>query len=569
MKKNICASAFLLFILGCSNSESPVGMDSMQVAESSVNVLTSAIVSDPSLDPYTVENMNKAMRKTVLAKTSTMDSLEVESMELKPNYLYVRFLVNGKAELAELKSRDTTVVYFKHPLDYKPIKKPAVYVDPTLPDSVRAYFATVPVDFDFGATKHDIIKELYLVEPLDGEGEDVQDSISAVRSLLKKTAPGNSVVEKLAGMGISLQEVELASLEMTGSLSGRLSSNFDNHKIGDRPKLAWSLFSSAKKLGGQLKFMDDILGEQPLVGVRVTGGYSYYWREAHTDEEGKFKIPEKWSFDIDYEANFDSDDFLLEDGHSRYGEDLEIEKNDKHSDWKDTFKGDKAKWCVVWTAAYQYWYGDRFGLKKPRSNTASNMSMDIEVYYKDNDDYKKNVGCGPNSWACTHTESFFLFDDYISVQTRDFNSRIIYRNTIHEIAHISQYENQKKGNYSDLDTVYIESFARGIEIYFARKRYADPELIMMVNGHVYGTYGHIYTGLVDDLIDNVTTTADAKKNIDKVSGFTIKEIETAFFNSKSWDALKSYIKNNYPSGKNGRKYTSSDLDNLFDYWKNI
>lgn len=124
----------------------------MQVADSSVNVLTSAIVSDPSLDPYTVENMNKAMRKTVLAKTSTMDSLEVESMELKPNYLYVRFLVNGKAELAELKSRDTTVVYFKHPMDYKPIKKPAVYVDPTLPDSVRAYFATVPVDFDFGAT---------------------------------------------------------------------------------------------------------------------------------------------------------------------------------------------------------------------------------------------------------------------------------------------------------------------------------------------------------------------------------------------------------------------------------
>ena len=155
------ASALLLFVLGCSNSDLPVGADSMQTENSNVNVLTSAIVSDPSLDPYSIENMNKAMRKSVLAKSSVMDSTEVESMELKPNYLYVRFLVSGKDEFAELKSRDTTVVYFKHPLDYKPIKKPAVYVDPTLPDSVRPYFAAVPVDFDFGSTKYDVIKELF------------------------------------------------------------------------------------------------------------------------------------------------------------------------------------------------------------------------------------------------------------------------------------------------------------------------------------------------------------------------------------------------------------------------
>ena len=41
-EKNICASALLLFVLGCSNSESPVGVDSMQMAEPNVNVLTKA-----------------------------------------------------------------------------------------------------------------------------------------------------------------------------------------------------------------------------------------------------------------------------------------------------------------------------------------------------------------------------------------------------------------------------------------------------------------------------------------------------------------------------------------------
>lgn len=547
----------------------------MQVAESSVNVLTSAIVSDPSLDPYTVENMNKAMRKTVLAKTSTMDSLEVESMELKPNYLYVRFLVNGKAELAELKSRDTTVVYFKHPLDYKPIKKPAVYVDPTLPDSVRAYFATVPVDFDFGATKHDIIKELYLVEPLDGEGEDVQDSISAVRSLLKKTAPGNSVVEKLAGMGISLQEVELASLEMTGTLSGRLSSNFDNHKIGDRPKLAWSLFSSAKKLGGQLKFEDDFLGEQPLVGVRVTGGYSYYWREAHTDEEGKFKIPEKWSFDIDYEANFDSDEFLLEDGHSVYGEDLEIEKNDKHSDWKETFTGNKAKWCVVWTAAYQYYYGNIDGLYRPRQNEWYNFSLDIQVYYKS--DSKKYIW-----WGASPDASYDYIPtlaDWVEINTKNRKSREIYANVMHELTHSAHYENMtthqwyfpQSIEFYQLPTRLKESYAVGLDYYFQKKRYGK------LGGAGWDGYGRVYdywsengyTGIVEDLMDSDNLYAKdvgkSKISGETVSGFTLDELEKAFVHSTSWDELKKYIKKNYPANAT-RKYTSASLDNLFKYW---
>lgn len=577
MKKLLLALSTVA-ILGCSDNSSPTesSTNTSEATEmtgaSGVNLITNTIISDPANDPYSVENMSKAMRKQVLAKSGA-DSQEVEQLTLEPNYLYVRFLANGKKGVSELKAYDTSLVLFKHPLDYKPIRKPAVYIDPLLPDSIIPMFATVPVNYKFGPTKYEIIKKLFLVEPLDDDCDDNEcsdgaDSTTAVRALAKKASDqSGSLMEKLNDVGVSLRDIEWESLSMTGNLRNRV----DAQKLqpGESPVLGWSLFGGGKKLGGQLKFKDDILGVQPLVGVRVTGGYSYYWREAHTDKDGKFKIPEKWTFKIDFEANFDSDEFLLEDGHSSYGEDLEIEHNNYKSDWNETFTGNKAKWCAVWTAAYQYWYGDRFGLKKPRTNTASNMSMDIVVYYKDNKDYENNVGCGPNSWACTHTESFFLFDDFISVQTRDFNSRIIYRNTIHEIAHMSQHENQKKGNYSSLETVYKETFARGMEIYFARKRYVDPELIMKVKGHVYGTYGHDYTGLVDDLIDDKIETADGAKKIDKVSGFTIKEIETAFFNSKSWDALKSYIKKNYPSGKNGRNYTNGDLDKLFDYWKKL
>jgi len=65
---------------------------------------------------------------------------------------------------------------------YTPLQKPAVYIDPSLPDSVIPYFATVPVDYVFGPTKYEVIKELFLVEPdeCDNEGceEEQSDSLN-------------------------------------------------------------------------------------------------------------------------------------------------------------------------------------------------------------------------------------------------------------------------------------------------------------------------------------------------------------------------------------------------------
>lgn len=576
MKKSIYASALLLFVLGCSNSDLSVGTDSMQAEDSNVNVLTSAIVSDPSLDPYTVENMNRAMRKSILAKTSAIDSAEVESMELKPNFLYVRFLVRGKDELAELKARDTTIVYFKHPLDYKPIKKPAVYVDPTLPDSVKPYFATVPADFDFCSTKYDIIKELFLVEPLNEDDDEERDSISAARSVLKKISSGNSVAEKLSDLGVSLQEIEWTSLQMTGNAGNREPSLSQKSTLAKKNTYAWSLLGTGKRYKGHLEFEDEYLPAQmhPLVGVRVTGGYAYYWQETHTDGNGDFKIPQKWNYSIDYEANFDADDFLLENGHSPYGENLEIENNNRKSDWNEKFTGDKAKWCIVWTAAYQYWYGNNFGLKRPRQNTAWNWSLDIEVYYKNKKDYESIfstgslIGCNAEG-TNGQTATAGVFDN-ICILAYKRKSYEIYGTTIHEIAHMSHFWNMKTTStaspqsleFEGLSKTYRDTYARGIQNYFIMDRYKDAKC--------KADYDKQYTGLIEDLMDD-----DGKSKCkevsgldikDDVSGFPITSIETVFFQNKKFSTMKDYLKKKNPSEKNGVKYTSTNIDNLFKCW---
>lgn len=175
MGKILTVVVVFLGLLGCSNSVAPnesgnnaLSLTIANIDTTGVNILTSPIVSDPANDPYSVENMNKAMRRRVLAKSS-VDSVEAEQMFLEPNFLYVRFLAEGREGVAKLKAYDTSLVLFKHPLDYNRIRKPVVYIDQTLPDSVYPFFATVPVDYKFGSTKYEIIKELFLVEPLDGD----------------------------------------------------------------------------------------------------------------------------------------------------------------------------------------------------------------------------------------------------------------------------------------------------------------------------------------------------------------------------------------------------------------
>ena len=190
------------------------------------------------------------------------------------------------------------------------------------------------------------------------------------------------------------------------------------------------------------------------------------------------------------------------------------------------------------------------------------------MYYKNKKDYKNwinktypFIGCGAGESSGNYNATLGLED--VCISTYGLNSNYIYSTVIHEIAHTSHYWNISKSTlkFFKLPENFRNTYARGIENYFSKKRYG---------GIVRDDFTNVYTGIFDDLMDDASyyfaKDNGPKKYGEFVSGFSIIELENSVFNSSSLDDMKQYLKKTYsPSAK--RKYSEKYLDNLFEYWK--
>ncbi|MDR0516123.1 MAG: hypothetical protein LBH25_03675, partial [Fibromonadaceae bacterium] len=556
--------------------------------DTGINVLTSVFPSPKELNPYSVENMNKTFKDLVLANNPNAKDIP----KLEANFLYVRFLPYGKQGAYELKTYDTSLVLFKHPMDYNEIREPAVYVDKTLPDSIVPYFASVPVGYEFGPTPYEILQELFLTQPLEEQDEgDGQEGSRFVKAK-KASKSSKKVAAYLKSQGLAPYHLEMMAFPDSerfteaGSGSSKAlakSVPLDMDNIGTDNIVAWHLpWVKTWRPKGTLKYNDEKLKRDTvLVGVRVTTGYKFYWRSTKTDSKGNFESPEKWTFSVDYEVHFDSDQFLLEDGHIPwyylFGETLKITNKGTKNAWYPTFGGNRAKWCVVWTAAWNYWNGDIGDLQSPRQKKWWNQSLNLKVYYEDNNDFDKDK----NSNSSTGEYYYDIFTENILINTWNRSHLGIYGTTIHEIAHATHYANLdlsagsvaagagmgylanvagytpltvsavvlgvngwQSYKYSDLEKKLKESYADGISRYLTTKHYGDWS-------GSYKNWDKGYTGIFEDLEDADPTFARTNNDenpCDRVSGITVPMAEKVFFKSDSWNGFKNNLMKAYPNG---------------------
>lgn len=121
--------------------------------------------------------------------------------------------------------------------------------------------------------------------------------------------------------------------------------------------------------------------------------------------------------------------------------------------------------------------------------------------------------------------------------------------TTHELTHYAHHDLDTI--YSYCDKILKESWARGVEWYLTRS---------LGYPSYQANYSKYYTLIVQDLIDY-----DELNNIrhDKVSGYTITQLEYALKGARTWDDWKNNLKKYYNNA------TEIYLDDLFNAWAAI
>ncbi len=550
-------------------------------------------------DPYTVESMEKALEYLINKKIQSPDSLQKSTVafspsdiDIEPNYHYIRFLPKGKNEAAFIIERDKDLVLFPYPLDYEIENEGSYYNDPSLEDSVIALYTAVPIGYNYSdSIEYEILKELFLIDPLldslETLGDNNSNSIPNQKTISLGKILGNQN-QSLAGVlndhDLSLQQLELTSLLLTGHLDDMLGED-DKAKLPQTAKISveqiigGGLWPDRWRPSGTLKFEDTKrTADQPVEGVRVTTGYWYYWRSSWTKFNGYFESPVKFSFKVRYKAHWDADDFVLQNGKMIAGHVVGIYHivtwgSHKKSAWERTFIDNEARYAIIFTAAYFYYYKTIDGLARPKQDSIFGPRMDLEVYDgRQSEPGVHHSGFGGNSIEINLVDnnSYFEFDD-------------LYGTTIHELAHSAHWANfetrywykNRSWEFRDMQKRLKESWARGVEAYLTKKRYNNYPV----------SYGGNYTGIVEDLMDTNINFANRGQNAgsEHVTNFKIDQIESAVLKSFSFEEWEENLVELYPSGTcvvwgylwpnlsnlkciKTITYTETTIGDLFQYW---
>ena len=107
-------------------------------------------------DPYTVENMRKALEKVYPTKADRIDITATD--------LYARFLPEDDEQMTVLEELGLNLT--DHPVDYKIVREGDYYQDPEVgDDAITWQYAVVPHDFTFPAgIRFEVLDECYISE---------------------------------------------------------------------------------------------------------------------------------------------------------------------------------------------------------------------------------------------------------------------------------------------------------------------------------------------------------------------------------------------------------------------
>lgn len=497
-------------------------------------------------NPFSVVNMQRALdtilKETKLANTQQARAFRqiTKTIEIKETDLYVRFLPKDSLELNLIK-KDTTLVFYDHPLDYEIEKQGEHYHDPEIPeDQITWQYTVVKPDYEFPKVKYEILSDLFI--PENSEGYYEENSIQGLRMYSKTD---------------NLDKLETVALYLTDNLSEQEKALIEEEKqknIRARRVCAWFICWNVPDRwnpSGTVRIEDTELGWQPVQGVKVRARRWFTTKTGITNSNGyfrtgsfrrpanysivwetyQFSIREKWFWFFTKQARMN-------------GPKMKAPWNvnlTKHS--KDWFHG------TVFQAAYHYYYQNIKGLKRPPTNSFWKPQMKIRAYDQSGRAFhnKNRRVFGVFSWIHLYRYENNSFVD----------SEQIYNTAIHELAHASHWELRKGKWNSGTNSKVKESWALGVAWFITKMKYPNHNDFANTSFNWMKTTGEgVYTPYFIDLFDNNN---QGKSNnllpFDNVSGYSFPKMERALKNSKSLYNVSNNLDNgNVPLGKLTSQY---------------
>jgi hypothetical protein len=132
-------------------------------------------------NPYSVENMQKALNNIQQSKSLAKRKGTSTNLEITTTHLYIRFKPANEEEL-NLIEKATPLILFDYPMDYEVSEEGDFYQDPEIPEELPTYqYTSVEVDKKLPNVPYKILANLYI--PYDeNEDNDIEDEDTLSKS---------------------------------------------------------------------------------------------------------------------------------------------------------------------------------------------------------------------------------------------------------------------------------------------------------------------------------------------------------------------------------------------------
>ena len=424
---------------------------------------------------------------------------------ISTKHLYLKFKPENEDELSLLQ-QDSTIVLYPYPLDYEIPEGLDHYHDPEITDSLPNYqYCAVPLDKQLPAVAYDILEELFIPD------EDSDDNENQRRFISEEIT--NNLVDE--------------ALRITGNLEAE--DDIDNQRQGNRWRPA-----------GKIQVWDDNFNNYiGLHGVKVRARRWYTTHTGIANTSGNYSCNGRFRRKANYSIKWKRYDFTVR----KSGSTAKYKGPKKKGNWNLNIKGGRQEYyATIFRATHHYYYKNIKSLRKPPQNSFWNTKLKIKACYESHPTIAGN-----------HLASrrFLGTGSAIHIFNPELESKMTYATVIHEMAHASHW-NIGASDYNDAEDIVRESWAMGVERELTRIVYPNYNPIYW-RAATHGEPYSYYTVVVKDMIDG-------RSGYDKVSGYTIRQIEDALDGSETWNEWKNNIKNSYENE------TEENLDDLFDYW---